>query len=65
MSVFASLKEVIRVLNEIRQSRAAIGFKLPALDEAISLGVIFEESVRRHGTCLPWSSRGAAGRTRS
>ena len=52
MSVFASLKEVIRVLNEIRQSRAAIGFKLPALDEAISLGVIFEESVRRHGNLL-------------
>jgi len=49
MSVFASLKEVVRVLNEIRQSRAAIGFKMPALDEAISLGVIFEESVRRHG----------------
>ena len=24
-------------------------FKMPALDEAISLGVIFEESVRRHG----------------
>ena len=49
MSVFASLKEIVRVLNEIRQSRAAIGFKMPALDEAISLGVIFEESVRRHG----------------
>ena len=45
MSVFANVKEVVRVLNEIRQSRAAIGFKLPALDEAISLGVIFEESV--------------------
>ena len=52
MSVFASLKEVVRVLNEIRQSRAAIGFKMPALEEAISLGVIFEETVRRHGDLL-------------
>ena len=52
MSVFASLKEVVRVLNEIRQSRAAIGFKMPALEEAISLGVIFEGTVRRHGDLL-------------
>ena len=52
MPLFASLKEVVRVLNEIRQSRAAIGFKMPALDEAISLGVIFEETVRRHGDLL-------------
>jgi acyl-CoA synthetase (AMP-forming)/AMP-acid ligase II len=52
MPLFASLKEVVRVFNEIRQSRAAIGFKMPALDEAISLGVIFEETVRRHGDLL-------------
>jgi len=52
MSVFANVKEVVRVLNEIRQSRAAIGFKLPALDEAISLGVIFEESVCKYGDLL-------------
>lgn len=49
MSVFSHVKEVFRVFNELRQSRAAFGFKLPDLDEAISLGIVFEQTVSKHG----------------
>ena len=49
MSVLSHVKEVFRVFNELRQSRAAFGFKLPDLDEAISLGGVFEQTVSNHG----------------
>ncbi len=48
MCVLAKVREVFRVLGELPYLLPAMSFKVPAKDDVVSLGSMFEDTVARH-----------------